>query len=103
MAQQFAVVANEALEREWKEPIHPGVHEFSRLTGLFVQKMRQRAVGPNVLAPDYGIAKHCDVCRGKSLQPSFVKPVILAQGVRDSIIRAGVKPLDFLPERRRGN
>ena len=39
MAQRLTVVANETFERERKQPVHAGVHEFCRLAGLLAEEM----------------------------------------------------------------
>src|SRR5881394_2345562 len=98
MAQRLAVVANETLEREREQPVHAGVYELSRLAGLLAEELRQRAVRPDVFAPDDRVADHCDVRRCDSLKPPFVEPVILAQGVWDSVIGTSVEALGFLPQ-----
>src|SRR5580704_10310415 len=55
-----AVVSNESLQRERKQPVDAAVNEFFGAFTLLVQEMGPSAVSQNVFAPNHGITKQDD-------------------------------------------
>ena len=62
--------------------------------------MRQGAIGQHVFTPYHGIAQQNDVRRADPLEAPLVKPVVLAQNVRDSVIRSGIEAFESFPKQR---
>ena len=99
-----AVVSEQSLLRKREQPVEAAVDEPVCGPGLLVQKMRQRPVRGDVFAPHHRIAQDQDFVRcGRLAKPPAIEPVVLAQRVRDAVVRPGLKPLDPLPKPGRQN
>ena len=98
LTQRLTVVTDDPLEGEREETVHPRVDKVSRLSGLFVEKMGERAVSPNILALDHRISQHDRMAGFDLLQAPLVKPVVFAQRIGDAVVRSGLKSLQALPE-----
>ena len=62
-----------------------------------VEEMRERAVGPDVFAPDDRIAEDRDSGAGRDVlfQAALVEPVVVAQRIGDAVVGAGRERLDL--------